>query len=89
MTTRKIPNKTLILIVIMLGQFICPFLANALNIALPQIGIDFNMDAISLGWVVAMFIIASTIFIIPFGRLADIWGMKKMYTIGIGGIAAG
>jgi EmrB/QacA subfamily drug resistance transporter len=82
------PNKTSILLVIMLGQFVSPFLANALNIALPQIGTDLNMDAISLGWVVAAFMLASTMFIIPFGRLSDIWGTKKMYILGISGIAA-
>ena len=86
MESDKTPNKTSILIVTMLGQFVSPFLGNALTVGLPQAGRELNMDAISLGWVMAAFMLASTIFIIPFGRIADIYGMKRIYTWGIAGI---
>ena len=86
MESGKTPNKTSILIVTMLGQFVSPFLGNALTVGLPQAGRELNMDAISLGWVVAAFMLASTMFIIPFGRIADIYGMKRIYTWGIVGI---
>jgi EmrB/QacA subfamily drug resistance transporter len=86
MKSDKTPNKTSILIVTMLGQFVSPFMGNALTVALPQAGKELNMDAISLGWVVAAFMLASTMFIIPFGRIADIYGMKRIYTWGIAGV---
>jgi MFS family permease len=82
----KSPDKNIVLIVTTLSFFITPCMGNALNIALPQMGIELNMDAISLGWVVTAFMLASTMFIVPFGRIADIYGMKKIFTCGIIGI---
>jgi len=58
-------------------------MGSSINIALPQIGDTFSMDTISLGWVATAYILAAAVFLIPFGRLADIKGRKKIYTIGI------
>ncbi len=41
------------------------------------------MDAIQLSWVISAFTLASVIFILPFGRLADIHGRKRLYTWGV------
>ncbi len=41
------------------------------------------MDAMSLGWASTAYLLASAMFLVPFGRLADIHGRKKIFTIGI------
>jgi MFS family permease len=41
------------------------------------------MDAISLSWVSTAYLLASAIFLLPFGRIADITGRKKIFTLGI------
>ena len=54
-----------------------------MNLALPSIGKDLHANAINLGWVISSFILTSAIFLLPFGRLGDIIGRKKIFTIGI------
>lgn len=65
-----------------ISSFITPFLASAINISLPAIGEEFHMDSILLGWVATSFLLASVIFLLPMGRIADIYGRKKVYLSG-------
>ena len=75
--------KRSVLIVSAFAAFLTPFLGSAINLALPAIGKDFNTTAIELGWIASSFILSSAIFLLPFGRLADIVGRKKIFTYGI------
>jgi EmrB/QacA subfamily drug resistance transporter len=76
-------SKNSILLVATFAAFLTPFLGSAVNLALPSIGKDLNANAISLGWVISSFILSSAIFLLPFGRLADITGRKKIFSLGI------
>jgi EmrB/QacA subfamily drug resistance transporter len=76
-------SKKSVLLVATFAAFLTPFLGSAVNLALPSIGKDLNANAISLGWVISSFILSSAIFLMPFGRLADIAGRKKIFSIGI------
>jgi EmrB/QacA subfamily drug resistance transporter len=75
-------GKTTALIITSMSAFLTPLSLAMVNIALPSIGKEFSMDAISLSWVATAYIVASAIFLVPFGRLADIYGMKKVYFTG-------
>lgn len=75
--------KRSVLLVSAFAAFLTPFLGSAINLALPSIGKDFNSTAVELGWIVSSFILSSAIFLLPFGRLADIAGRKKIFTYGI------
>lgn len=75
--------KRSVLLVATFAAFLTPFLGSAVNLALPSIGKDLHANAISLGWVISSFILSSAIFLLPFGRLADITGRKKVFTAGI------
>ena len=81
--TEENTSKKSVLIVAGFAAFLTPFLGSAVNLALPSIGKDLNADAISLGWVISSFILSSAIFLLPFGRLADIIGRKKIFSYGI------
>ena len=81
MTTKQ--NKKSALIIATLSAFLGPYMGSSINIALPDIGETFSMNAISLGWVATSYILTAAVFLIPFGRLADIYGRKKNYIIGI------
>jgi len=76
-------SKGSILLVATFAAFLTPFLGSAVNLALPPIGKDLNATAIGLGWVISSFILSSAIFLLPFGRLADIIGRKKVFSTGI------
>lgn len=75
-------SRTILLIIIVLNSFTNPFLGAAVNIALPQIGHEFGMNAISLSWVAMAFLLSSAIFLVPFGKLADISGRKRIFLYG-------
>ena len=76
-------SKKSVLLVATFAAFLTPFLSSAINLALPSIGKDLQANAISLGWVMSSFILSSAIFLLPFGRLADIIGRKKIFSLGI------
>lgn len=82
-TTEEKTSKRSVLLVATFAAFLTPFLGSAVNLALPSIGKEFHANAISLGWVISSFILSSAIFLLPFGRLADILGRKKIFSIGI------
>ena len=71
------------LIIATLSSFLTPFMASSINIALPAIGREFHMDALLLSWVPTSYLLAAAMFLVPFGRLADIRGRKKVFTWGM------
>jgi len=66
-----------------MASFLFPFMASAVNIALPSIGRELSLDAVTLGWVSTVYLLASATFLVPFGRIADLHGRKRIFTYGI------
>ena len=58
-------------------------MASATNVALPAIQADFHLDAIILAWVPSAYLISCAVFLLPFGKLADIHGRRKIFIYGI------
>ncbi|MFQ6050494.1 MAG: MFS transporter [Candidatus Hydrothermarchaeota archaeon] len=76
-------NKRSVLLVATLASFLTPFMGSSINIALPSIGTEFAMDAVLLSWVATSYLLAAAMFLVPFGRIADIHGRKRIFTYGI------
>lgn len=76
------------LVIVMITSFITPFISNAINLAIPSIGIEFGGNQNLLNWVVCGFLLSSAAFLLPFGRLADQFGRKKIFLIGMIFLAA-
>ncbi len=76
-------GKIIVLVIAVLSGFITPFDASAVNIALPSIGAEFHMDAIALSWIVTAYLLAAALFSVPFGKIADIYGRKRIFLYGI------
>ncbi len=72
-----------VLIVATLAAFLTPFMGSSINIALPSIGDELGMDTVLLAWVATAYLIAAAASLVPMGRLADIRGRKKIFTLGI------
>lgn len=71
------------LAVSMVSSFLTPFMASSLNVAMPLIGREFGLRAVTLGWVLTIYTLAAAMFLVPFGRLADLVGRKRIFTIGL------
>lgn len=65
-----------------LSSFLTPFMGSAVNVALPVLAKEFSMTALSLSWVASSFILAAAITLIPLGRLADIYGRRRIFLYG-------
>ena len=77
-------ERALLLAVVSLSSFVTPFLGSSLNLAIPAIGRDLHAGAVALNWVVTAYLVASAVFLIPFGRLADLVGRRRLVLIGVG-----
>jgi len=75
--------KTTVLLVATLASFLTPFMGSSINIALPSIGREFTMDAVLLGWVATSYLLSAAVFLVPCGRISDIYGRKRIFTYGI------
>jgi EmrB/QacA subfamily drug resistance transporter len=68
----------------MVSSFLTPFMASSMNVAMPLIGKEFSLSAVTLGWVLTAYTLTAAMFLVPFGRLADITGRKRIFAIGLG-----
>jgi EmrB/QacA subfamily drug resistance transporter len=71
------------LIVATLSSFMGPFTISSVNVALPTIQAEFYADAVLLSWVATAHLLAIAVFLVPFGKAADIYGRKKIFTWGL------
>jgi MFS family permease len=77
-------DKRMVLLITCLTVFTTPFLSTSVNISLPTINTDFAVtDQALLNWVVTGFILSAAIFVVPFGRIADQFGRKKVFVTGL------
>ncbi len=90
-TIKKLDEKTMdnsvlkktALIIATLNSFITPFMGSSINIALPAIEKEFHVDVVMLSWIATAYLLAIAVSLVPFGRLADIYGRKKIFTSGV------
>jgi EmrB/QacA subfamily drug resistance transporter len=75
-------TKLSALIIASLSSFLTPFMISSVNIALPAIGKEFEADAVLLSWVATSYLLAAAVSLVPFGKLADIYGRKKIFLSG-------
>ncbi len=75
--------KRIVLFIAVISSFLTPFDSSSVNIALPSMGAEFGLDAISLSWITTAYLLSIAVFLVPFGKLADIYGRKKVFLLGI------
>ncbi|UCC92739.1 MAG: MFS transporter [Thermoplasmata archaeon] len=76
-------DRRSILLVATVASFLTPFMGSAVNIALPSMGEELEMDAVLLTWVATAYLLAAAIFLVPFGRLSDLIGRKRVFLWGM------
>ncbi len=75
--------QKIVLIISITGAFLAPFMASALNIALPSIQKDFSANAVTMTWIATAYLLSSSVFLVPMGKIADIYGRARIYRLGI------
>jgi MFS family permease len=72
-----------LLFIICLASSLVPFMSSALNLALPYIDKDLNLNTVMLGWIPTSYMLSTAILQIPCARLADMVGRKKIFLWGV------
>jgi len=76
-------SRRSVLLATTISSFLVAFMVSAANVALPLIGVEFKLDPIMLGWVQSSYFLASVVFLVPLGRIADIKGRKGVFIAGV------
>jgi len=76
-------DKISILIIACMSSFITPFMGSSINIALPLMGKELNIGGVMLTWIATSYLLSLSIFLLPFGKIADIYGRKKIFLSGL------
>ena len=76
-------NKKVVLVIAVLATFVSSINVTAINVALPSIGNEFGLSAPMLGWMANAYILAQAALLVPFGRMADLFGRLRIFKIGL------
>lgn len=76
-------NQGTALLVVSLSSFIMPLMLSSVNVAIPSIAADLHAEALLVSWISTAYLLASAVFLLPVGKLADLVGRKKIYLCGM------
>ena len=75
------------LAMVVANSFANALMMSSVTVALPSIARALALDAVLLAWVPLIFLLTSAATVLAFGRLADMYGRKRLFVIGSIGIA--
>jgi MFS family permease len=79
---RLAPGTTMALVAMGLGVLVIANDFTALNVALPAIEQDFDVDVGTAQWVINAYALTFGMVIVTGGRLADIFGRRRIFFVG-------
>jgi EmrB/QacA subfamily drug resistance transporter len=77
------PSPLAIVLVVMLGNFLGPLYSATANVALPNLVASFGSDIDTIEWVVTGYMLGYSITMPLAGWLADTYGRKRMFMLGL------
>jgi len=81
--TEEKRNRSSVLVVTTVSSFLVPLSLATVNIALPTIGKEFGADAVALNWVATTYLLSAAMFLVPFGKVADMFGRRRIFIYGM------
>jgi EmrB/QacA subfamily drug resistance transporter len=73
----------LLLSVTSLGVILATLNLSTLNVALPEVVTHFHAGEVASNWILLSYMLVNTIFILVFGKIADIYGRRGLYLFGL------
>ncbi|MDB5541615.1 MAG: transporter [Devosia sp.] len=77
------PRRWVALAVLLLASFMNLIDVTIVNVALPSLQLNLGADPSQIEWVIAAYVLAFALGLLPFGRLGDIVGRTRMFLIGV------
>ena len=78
----RIPYKWIALSVTTIGAMMAAIDGTIVILALPDMMVRLHADLVEMVWVIMGYILISTVFLLSFGRVADMLGRVRMYNFG-------
>jgi EmrB/QacA subfamily drug resistance transporter len=78
----RLPYKWIALSVTTIGSLMAAIDATIVVLALPEMMIKLHANLVEMIWVIMGYILVSTVFLLTFGRVADMFGRVRMYNLG-------
>ena len=82
------PRRWLALAVLLIASFMNLIDVTIVNVAIPSMQKNLGADASQIEWVIAAYVLAFALGLLPFGRLGDIVGRTHMFLIGVAAFTA-
>lgn len=82
-------NEAAVLTVLVVGTFLAPLDSSIVNIALPSIADQFAIAPATVSWVATAYLLTSAALLLSMGRLGDLWGLRRLYVLGLTVFGAG
>lgn len=84
------PSSTrLFLLVVSASVFISVLTGSMVNVVIPAIRTEFSASPAQVGWVITGFALAYAVSVPLYGRVSDLFGVRRVYTFGVVGFAVG
>ena len=78
------PDRWWILAAVECGNFVVYMDGFIVTLALPAMAREFGLGMPALKWVIVAYLLTVTVTLLPAGRLADIWGRRRIVVLGMG-----
>lgn len=81
----SVKEKNAAMRVSVITSLMTAFMASSLNLSIPHMGDHFGAGATSVSWIITVYMLAIAAMSVPFGKLADITGRRRIFLIGVMG----
>lgn len=78
------PRRWVALAILLLASFMNLIDVTVVNVALPDMQKQLGADSAQIEWVLAAYVLAFALGLLPFGRLGDVVGRSRMFLLGVG-----
>ncbi len=82
-SSQKLEGAALVLVTACVASFVVAYNNTALMTALPVLKSEFDMDAVSLQWVMNSYLLAAASLVVVMGRFSDIFGKMRLFLFGV------
>ena len=83
------PRRWVALIILLLASFMNLVDVSIVNVALPSLQSNLGASSSQIEWTVAAYVLSFALFLLPFGRLGDIVGRRRMFLLGVSAFTIG
>src|ERR1700729_3768261 len=77
------PRRWFALALLAIAEFVVILDATVINVALPSISRNLHVSTDALSWVISAYILAFGGMLLVGGRLADLFGRRRLFVIGL------